>query len=326
MYVIFRYLTRVPRDRASLIPALRSRTRSEPLCEFLQGGAELPNHTKIGSLGVGGKLVYASAPTALPALAGFGASAGAGSGASGGSGAASGTVPAAPAASTSGASSSSSAAAAAPPRVVTPLCAHGPRGACPHCLPPSDDDYKAPKLAPLNKAVGISSAAGASTVRVGDEAQDMEWLCRHAPHQMCPNCAPLEKGEKVELSMLCQHEPHQMCTNCLPPDSVIVGRKHSSYGEWVESLRALCSHSFGATCIHCAPPTSYRYKLKLGCARHKAWPAGVCFEWCESHVLRSSSGGCGCKSAAGGARNEACFRCAFLCTRGITPFFPATYS
>ena len=45
-------------------------------------------------------------------------------------------------------------------------------------------------------------------------------MCRHPPHQMCTNCAPLHKGDKVKLQMLCQHGPEAKCTNCLAGDKV----------------------------------------------------------------------------------------------------------
>ena len=42
---------------------------------------------------------------------------------------------------------------------------------------------------------------------------DMEWLCRHRADAMCTNCAPLRKGEEVQLPMLCLHGPSGRCTN-----------------------------------------------------------------------------------------------------------------
>ena len=44
-----------------------------------------------------------------------------------------------------------------------------------------------PVPVPMCVSVPVSVAAG----------EAMEWLCTHPPHQMCTNCAPLRKGEKV---------------------------------------------------------------------------------------------------------------------------------
>lgn len=171
--------------------------------------------------------------------------------------------------------------------MLTPRCAHGPNGACPHCLPPSEEEFDKRREEPLNKAVAFNAkAAERSKVTAGAEAGEMEWLCRHRPDAMCLNCAPLRKGEKVELEMLCQHAPDARCINCLPPDSKVDGRKHISYGEMLEEAKSRCSHPFSATCVHCAGPSDRRYKLKPGCAKHAAWPRGICLEWCvSSHLL-----------------------------------------
>lgn len=163
-------------------------------------------------------------------------------------------------------------------RQLTARCTHGPNGMCSHCITITDDDLKALKEEPLNKAarfaprhVERSAAAGANEV-----TGDLEWLCRHRPDQMCINCAPLKKGEKVELEMLCLHGPGGRCTNCLPPETTVTDRKYITYGEWDGARRARCEHGPSAMCPNCTPPAAVSYKLKANCAKHRPWPGGLC--------------------------------------------------
>jgi len=219
--------------------------------------------TLLSALGIAGKLLYCVLPkgVGVPPASKAAAPAGAGAGA--------------------GASPVAVSPAPSPaPRKLTSRCEHGPQGACQYCLPASDEDFEKRKAEPLNRAVAFNTkAAEMSKATVGGEPEELEWLCRHRPDQMCLNCAPLRKGEKVELEMLCQHAPEARCINCLPPDTTIEGRKFLSYGEWLEQAKAKCSHPFGATCVNCAPPSEHRFKLKPGCGRHKPFPGGICFEW-----------------------------------------------
>lgn len=119
--------------------------------------------------------------------------------------------------------------------------------------------------------VGLPSKPATDTT-----GEAMEWLCTHPPHQMCTNCAPLRKGEKVKLDMLCQHGPDSKCLNCLPSASKVDKRKHLAYEEFLENRRARCEHSFNATCANCLPPSEVSYKLKPNCTKHKPWPHGLC--------------------------------------------------
>jgi nuclear protein localization family protein 4 len=139
------------------------------------------------------------------------------------------------------------------------------------------------KNEPLNRAGGRHS--GRSTA--GENLSgDLEWLCRHRPDQMCVNCAPLRKGEKVELEMLCLHGPEGRCTNCLPPDSTVDDRKFITYDEWMERRRAKCEHSFSATCVNCVTPSQQSFKMKPNCTKHLPWPKGLCSE-CAPTPLES---------------------------------------
>jgi hypothetical protein len=169
--------------------------------------------------------------------------------------------------------------AAAPAPALTPRCQHGAGGACHHCLPPSDDDFASAKAEPLNKAGRFAARHLAkSSATAGQLSGDMEWLCRHRPDAMCVNCAPLRKGEAVELPMLCLHGPEGRCTNCLPPDTTVDNRKFITWGEHAERRKARCEHAYSAVCVNCAPPALPRYALKPGCGRHPAWPRGICLD------------------------------------------------
>jgi nuclear protein localization family protein 4 len=150
---------------------------------------------------------------------------------------------------------------------------------CTYCTVITDDDLKNLKEEPLNKAarfaprhVEKSIATGAA----GNVTGDLEWLCRHRPDQMCINCAPLQKGDKVELEMLCQHGPTGRCTNCLPTDTTVTDRKYITYAEWDGARRAKCEHGPSAMCPNCTPPAAVSYKLKSNCSKHRPWPAGLC--------------------------------------------------
>lgn len=172
-----------------------------------------------------------------------------------------------------------------PARVLTARCAHGPHGACQYCAGATDEELRAAKAGPLNKTdVARHAAVSAAAAAGGEMTGDIEWLCRHRPDQMCVNCAPLHKGEEVKLEMLCNHAPGARCINCLPPDTLVSGRKYLTYDEFRERARDKCSHSFAATCVNCAPPSDVSYKLKLGCARHKPWPGGICLECAPATV------------------------------------------
>lgn len=137
------------------------------------------------------------------------------------------------------------------------------------------------KSGPLNKAGGRhvekSSAPDSLT-------GDLEWLCRHRPDQMCVNCAPLKKGEKVDLEMLCQHGPEGRCVNCLAPDSTVDDRKFVTYDEWIEKRKAKCEHAFNATCVNCVSPSQVSHKMKSNCAKHRPWPAGLCSDCAPTPV------------------------------------------
>lgn len=134
--------------------------------------------------------------------------------------------------------------------------------------------------------------------------ETLEWLCTHPAHQMCTNCAPMRKGDKVELEMLCQHGPEGRCTNCLPPDSLVCAalvhwtspscsplanaartrvrsrppqiddRKHLSYEEFINKKKARCEHAFSAVCVNCMPPADISYKIRPGCTSHRPYPHG----------------------------------------------------
>lgn len=161
-------------------------------------------------------------------------------------------------------------------RKLTSRCAHGPRGACPHCVPVTDEDVEKKKNEPLNKAARFNPRHAERSSAPTELDGEMEWLCQHRPDAMCINCAPLKKGEKVKLEMLCLHGPGGRCINCLPPDTKVENRKYITYGEWVEQSRAKCEHSFKATCVNCAPPGTQSHTVKLDCKKHRPWPHGLC--------------------------------------------------
>lgn len=195
----------------------------------------------------------------------------------------------APASQTNGATSAAAGSSAAATATVTapaarsialtPRCQHGPGGACHHCLPPSEEDFAAKKNEPLNKAGRFAARhIEKSAASSAELSGDMEWLCRHRPDAMCVNCAPLHKGDKVELPMLCLHGPEGRCTNCLPPDTTVDNRKFITHGEWLERRKARCEHSFTASCVNCAPPRDVSYVMKPGCGRHPPWPRGICLD------------------------------------------------
>jgi nuclear protein localization family protein 4 len=146
----------------------------------------------------------------------------------------------------------------------------------------TDDDMKQLKEESINKVGKFASRhlekAAATAAESGPLSGDLEWLCSHRPDQMCINCAPLKKGDRVDLEMLCQHGPSGRCTNCLPLDAGLAGRKFMPYKEWDAARRARCEHAFSAVCVNCTPPSAVSYKFKPGCGKHRPWPGGLCSE------------------------------------------------
>ena len=97
---------------------------------------------------------------------------------------------------------------------LTARCQHGAGGGCHHCLPPTDEELRAPRSGPLNKAGRYASRHLETSAASAEQLSgDMEWLSRHRADAMCTNCAPLRKGEEVQLPMLCLHGPSGRCTN-----------------------------------------------------------------------------------------------------------------
>ena len=106
------------------------------------------------------------------------------------------------------------ASAPAPAPALTARCQHGAGGGCHHCLPPTEEELRAPRAGPLNKAGRYAPRhLDKSSAAAGDLSGDMEWLCTHRADAMCTNCAPLHKGDPVQLPMLCLHGPSGRCTN-----------------------------------------------------------------------------------------------------------------
>lgn len=151
-------------------------------------------------------------------------------------------------------------------RKLTPRCTHGANGMCTYCTTITDEDMLKVKEEPLNKASRFAPRhVEKSAVSSSDLTGDLQWLCTHRPDQMCVNCAPLKKGDKVDLEMLCQHGPGARCTNCLAPDSTVTDRKYITYtGEW----RARGWRVAGAPCVTlCAsllPPASPPPSRRVG--------------------------------------------------------------
>lgn len=138
-----------------------------------------------------------------------------------------------------------------------------------NCIPvtPASKDKKRCNHGPGGKCIYCTKSKG----------EDIEWLCNHPPDQMCSNCMPIEKDEKVELEMLCLHGDNAVCTNCLPPPP-ISNAPHISYQQYINDEISLCQHPHDGKniCVHCIPPEEINYKIKQGCTRHPPYPNGLC--------------------------------------------------